>query len=141
MYQNTMLNIPLCMFWIRAWRRNIFSCLLIRNSRRICKKQNTTCGGRWPWTHRLNDRRHRLVQSVLSVSGIMCLYYNLFGISINWIFKNLQRIKCILLFLFYILFYCFYQLNDFLVVLPWLLFGFSKMSIHDSFLVVLTFLF
>ena len=96
-------------FWIRAWRRNIFSCLLIRNSRRIHKKQNTTCGGRWPWTHRLNDRRHRLVQSVLSVSGIMCLYYNLFGISINWIFKNLQRIKCILLFLFYILFYCFYQ--------------------------------
>ena len=32
-------------FWIRAWRRNIFSCLLTRNSRRTCKKQNTTYGG------------------------------------------------------------------------------------------------
>ena len=35
---------------------------------------------RWPWTHRLNDRRYRLRQSVCSVSWIMCLYYNLFGI-------------------------------------------------------------
>ena len=75
-----MLNIPLCMFWIRAWRRNIFSCLPTGNSRRICKKQNTTCGGRWPWTHRLNYRRHRLRPSIFSVSWIMYLYYNLFGI-------------------------------------------------------------
>ena len=36
-------------------------------------------------------------------------------------------------FYFTILFYCFYQLNDFLVVLPWLLFGFSKMSICEFF--------
>ena len=75
-----MLNIPLFVFLIRAWRRNIYSCLLTRNSRRILKKQNSTCEGRWPWTHRLNDRRHRLRQSIFSVSWIMCLYYNLFGI-------------------------------------------------------------
>ena len=44
--------------------------------------------------------------------------------------------------LFILLYYftVFYQLNDFLVVLPRLWYGFSKMSIHESFLVVLMFL-
>jgi len=116
-----MLNIPLFVFWIGAWRRNIFSCLLTRNSRRTCKKQNTTYGGRWPWTHRLNDRRHRLRQSIFSVSWIMYLYYNLFGIFNKLNFLKTSKWNAFYCFYFTILFYCFYQLNDFLVILPWLL--------------------
>ena len=96
---------------------------------------------RWPRTHRLNDRRHRLRQSVFSVSWIMCLYYNLFGTfnKLNFLKPPKNKMHFTVFILWYY-FTVFTNWMNFWFVLPRLLFGFSKMSIHEFFLVVLTFL-
>ena len=123
---------PLFVFLARAWRRNILSCLLTGNSRRIRKKQNTTCGGQ---TARDTQAEWQEAQS--KAKYVMYLYYILLGIfnKLNFLKPPKNKMHFPVFILRY--FPVFTNWMDFWFVLPRLLLGFSKMSIHEIFLVVL----
>ena len=117
---------------VRAWRRNILSCLLTGNSRRIRKKQNTTCGGQM-----VLDTQAEWQEAQIKAKYIMYLYYILLGIfsKLNFLKPPKNKMHFTVFILRYY-FTVFTNWMDFWFVLPRLLLGFSKTSIHEIFLVV-----